>query len=339
MAEVSLRTTSLPWSGEPGEGSRLALALGLMLAIFVPLAIVVPRIQLPEPDRAEVERVPPQLARLLAPRPEPVVIPKPEPAPEPESEPKPRPKPEPKLKPEPKPKPEPAPKPESTPVTTAPPPEPAAVPEPESESPPTPPQTAKEARAVAAKSGLMAMQDQLAAMHQDTAPDSGPIAANVSDGGVATDSQPAKQHVLKGSGGVASHSGPTRDVALADHTVQSVSEPESIAKPATPRPAAHKPGPSQRAMSNIRRVFNRQKAALYALYNRELRKDPTLAGKVLLELVIEPDGTVSRCEVIESELDRPRLEQTIATRVRMFNFGSANVETRTVRFPIDFLPS
>ena len=330
MAEMTLRTTSLPWSGEPGEAGRLGLALGLVLVIFLPLAILVPRIQLPEPDRAEVERVPPQLARLLAPPPKPVVEPRPEPRPEPDGATEPDPKPEPAPKPQPKQ--EPRPEPERKP------PEPAPEPQQTAKAPPTR-QTVKEARAVASKSGLMAMQDQLAAMREDSAAvAAAPVQANVTDEGVAEPAPPTKS-VLKGSGGVDTRDGPERDVKLANHTVASVAEPTPVAKASAPKPAAHKSGPSQRAMSNIRQVFNRQKTALYALYNRELRKDPTLAGKVLLELVIEPDGTVSRCDVIESELDRPRLEQNIANRVRLFNFGKANVETRTVRFPIDFLPS
>ena len=326
MAESVVRTTSLPWSGEPGERGRLALALGVVCLVFVPLAIVVPRIQLPEPDRAEVERVPPQLARLLAPKPEP------QPQPEPEAKPEPEPKPEPK----PEPVPEPAAKPTPEPAVAEAPPKPAPTPEPAASQPQR--QTVKEARAVASKSGLLAMQDQLAAMRQDTASDSGPLQANVSEDAAKSDQSSSRRAALKDSGGVKTEAGPVRQVALAEHEVQSVAAPQPVAK-ASPKPTRHAAGPSQRAMSNIRKVFNQQKTALYSLYNRELRKDPTLSGKVLLELVIEPDGSVSRCDVIESELDRPGLEQNIANRVRLFNFGRADVESRTVRFPIDFLPS
>ena len=46
-----------------------------------------------------------------------------------------------------------------------------------------------------------------------------------------------------------------------------------------------------------------------------------------MELVIEPDGSVSACEVVSSELENPGLEQRIALRVRLFNFGADNVET------------
>jgi len=92
-------------------------------------------------------------------------------------------------------------------------------------------------------------------------------------------------------------------------------------------------------MSNIRQVFEAQKTALYALYHRALRQNPALEGKLLLELVIEPDGRVSHCKVVSSELANPALEQRLANRVLLFDFGASDVEWRTVRFPIDFLPS
>jgi TonB family protein len=141
--------------------------------------------------------------------------------------------------------------------------------------------------------------------------------------------------VLAGSGGVQSREGPAREVALAEQSVQTVSAPREVAvAPATPA----RPSVGERAMSNIRQVFDTQKSVLYALNQRELRQDPTLEGKVTLELVIEPDGSVSACQVVSSELGNPALEQRIAMRVQMFNFGADNVETRKVRFPIDFLP-
>ena len=48
-----------------------------------------------------------------------------------------------------------------------------------------------------------------------------------------------------------------------------------------------------RTDEEIQIVFDRYKAALYRLYNRELRRDPTLQGQMVLRLTIEPDGSVS----------------------------------------------
>ncbi|MDX1633164.1 MAG: AgmX/PglI C-terminal domain-containing protein [Marinobacter sp.] len=327
MADRSNGYRSLPWSAEPGERLRFGLALGLMLVVFLPAALIIPSIELPEPERSEAEQVPPQLARLVEREialldepdlePEPVIPPEPEPEPKPEPEPEPTPQPEPT----------PTPEPEQ---------EVAAEPEPRPE-PKTKTQTVEQARGVAARSGLMAMQDQLAAMRAADESRVETLSANTTTESPSPDIENAAKQALAGSGGVADADTPEQAVTLAQHQVKKVSAP---AEPAAAKaPPAADPGPAQRAMSNIRKVFASNKTALYAIYNRELRMDPTLEGKVLLELVIEPDGSVSRCQVVSSELESPALETRIANRVRLFNFGAANVETRTVRYPIDFLPS
>ena len=91
-------------------------------------------------------------------------------------------------------------------------------------------------------------------------------------------------------------------------------------------------------MGGIRKTFDENKTALFDLYNRALRFNPLLQGKVLLELVIAPDGSVTSCKVISSELKDPRLEQDIVSRVELFDFGKQNAPARKVQMPIDFLP-
>ena len=87
-------------------------------------------------------------------------------------------------------------------------------------------------------------------------------------------------------------------------------------------------------------MFDRYKAALYRIYNRELRKNPTLQGKVVIRLTIEPDGAVSACNMESSDIDSPALEQKIVARVLKFNFGTKEgVPAVTILYPIDFLPA
>ena len=105
------------------------------------------------------------------------------------------------------------------------------------------------------------------------------------------------------------------------------------------RPLSGGPGPS-RTDEEIQIVFDRYKAALYRIYNRELRKNPTLQGKVVLRLTIEPNGAVSACNMESSDMDSPELEQKIVARVLKFNFGAKEeVPAVTILYPIDFLPS
>jgi len=313
MAEPSGYRTGLPWSSAKGENGRFGLILLFTVALFLPPAIWIPGLELPEPERSENEDEPPRLAKLIEQRkpPKPVVAPDPKPKPEIEQDAM------------------------------------ADVPIPEKQTPvrqrsasdpmPEPPQqTVDQAREKASRSGLLAMKAQLATLRSSESEPGQQLVANISDTMPdRTRGVEESAEVLRGSGGVTSERGPKKQVNVADHQVREVTVapepvPEAVAK--------HDAGPAQRGMSNIRKVFDTQKTALYSLYRRELRQDPTLEGKVLLELVIEPDGSVSRCEVVSSELDNPELERRIATRVQLFNFGADDVEARKVKFPIDFLP-
>ena len=80
-------------------------------------------------------------------------------------------------------------------------------------------------------------------------------------------------------------------------------------------------------------MFDRYKAALYRLYNRELRKDPTLRGQMVLRLTIEPDGSVSLCQLQASDMNAPELSAQVVDRVRTINFGAKDVDRRS-RFSI-----
>jgi TonB family protein len=85
-------------------------------------------------------------------------------------------------------------------------------------------------------------------------------------------------------------------------------------------------------------VFDKNKGAIYALYNRELRTDPTLQGKIVFEIAIDPAGNVTDVKIVSSELNSPELEKKLLARIRLFNFGTKEVETLIVTYPIDFLP-
>jgi TonB family protein len=95
----------------------------------------------------------------------------------------------------------------------------------------------------------------------------------------------------------------------------------------------------QRSIEDVRRVFDANKGAIFAIYNRALRQDPTLQGKVVLRLVIDPTGRVAGVEVVTSELEDDGLVAKIVNRVRMFDFGQRDVGTTTISYPVHFLPT
>jgi hypothetical protein len=107
---------------------------------------------------------------------------------------------------------------------------------------------------------------------------------------------------------------------------------------AASRPVSGGPGPG-RTDEEIQIVFDRHKAQLYRLYNLELRRDPTLQGKMILRLTIEPDGSVSMCLLHASNMNAPDLAAQVVERVKTFNFGAKVVPPVTIIYPIDFLPA
>ena len=98
-------------------------------------------------------------------------------------------------------------------------------------------------------------------------------------------------------------------------------------------------GPS-RTDEEIQIVFDRYKASFYRLYNRELRNNPALQGKMVLRLTIEPDGSVSMCMLQSTDMNAPDLATQVVNRVRTINFGAKEgVQAVTISYPIDFLPA
>ena len=106
------------------------------------------------------------------------------------------------------------------------------------------------------------------------------------------------------------------------------------------RPLAGSGAVAGRTDEEIQIVFDRYKASLYRLYNRELRKNPTLRGQLVLKLTIEADGTVSFCVLQSSDMDAPALADQVVQRVTTFDFGAKeDIAAVTIIYPIDFLPA
>jgi len=106
------------------------------------------------------------------------------------------------------------------------------------------------------------------------------------------------------------------------------------------RPKAHSGPGASRTDEEIQIVFDRYKASFYRLYNRELRNNPALQGKMVLRLTIEPDGSVSMCMLQSTDMNAPDLATQVVNRVRTINFGAKEgVQAVTIVYPIDFLPA
>jgi protein TonB len=147
------------------------------------------------------------------------------------------------------------------------------------------------------------------------------------------------KHSTRSAGvNVAALSRETGGVALSGRETTKVDAPENIAGNGGVR-KQKVADPRSRSIEEIRRVFDMNKGAIFAIYNRTLRSNPALQGEVVLELVIDPTGAVIDCKVVASEIADQTMIDKIVKRVRLFNFGERDVKRTTIRYPVHFLPS
>ena len=309
----------LPWTASP-DSRRFRTLLGICLAIYVLFGVVVPWITIPPPVHEAFESAPPPLAHLVLEKP-PIVIPPPppdvirEPLPQPE-------------------------------VKNEKPPEvkkPVAV----LKKPVAAEPTVADAREKAAVSGLLQFKDSFADMRDAVdvgkLSDTGAIRRGTGDAATLDRSLLTSNHGSRSAGvNVAALSRNTGGVALSGRATTRVDAPPgAIGNGGTHANLNNNKeiDPRERSIEDIRRVFDANKGAIFAIYNRALRQDPSLQGKVVLELQIDPAGRVLDCRVVSSELPDQNLMEKIVSRIRMFDFGKRDVGTTTISYPVQFLPT
>ena len=304
---------NLPWDLNRSDRRNFNKWLTVMLLLIVGFGGAIPWLPVPEVDRTELEELPPQLARIMMDKPEPVVPPPP-------------------------------PKPEVVEEEVKPEPEPEKVePEPEPEKVIEPEPTVADAQEKAKVSGLLAFQDAFADMREavdvSKLQDTGAIQQGSGEAASIDRSVLTSKHGTRSAGvNVAELSRDTGGVALSGRETTKVEVPEGSKGEGGVR-APRELDARQRSIEEIRRVFDTNKGAIFAIYNRALRADPTLQGKVVLELVISPAGQVMDVKVVASEIDDETVVAKIVNRVRLFNFGKRDVGTTTISYPVHFLPS
>ncbi len=312
MASVAYsQEFQLAWSSSVQEDSRFRKILRFMIAGFVVIAIMVPLLPVPELTREQEEEIPPQLARVILEKQE-LVKPKPEPKPlqpklvKPETKPKPKPKSKPKEKPKPK-----------------------------------PVDLVKEAREKAAVAGVLAFQDDLMAMRDSIDVDN--LTRSDLTRGAADSAKMERSlitsNVTKGSGGIqtANLSRDTGGVALSGRETTTIESPIAGGGGSSAR-STKSATAGGRSDESIRRVMDANKGGIFAIYNRALRMDPTLQGRLVFEMVIEPSGTVSSIKLLSSELDDRSLENKLLARIQMIRFKTGEVLKTRVNYSFDFLP-
>ncbi len=244
------------------------------------------------------------------------------------------------------------PKPKATPVPTPkviPTPKPKVVRKKETEAQKKKPLTKKEkkARDKASESGLLALSGELADL-MDTSEVNDLVGAKtkktsagaLKTAGVSNEVLTSGANDGSGSvstsdyvGGVGATKLSARDVALVK---QSLTKSDQVESDDPSKPSKGRAG--ARGEEDITIVFDQNKGQLFSLYNRERRKQPGLKGKLVLEITIAADGSVTNVKIASSELNAPALERRIIARVKRFKFEAREAPI-TVTYPIEFLPS
>ena len=309
----------LPWTAIPEEDARLKRNLQVTLVLAIVFGLVVPFLPVKEVDKSKVEELPPRLAQLVVEKQKPKPPPPPPKVEKKKEKKKEKPKKKEKKKEKPKEKPKPKPKPKKSQA-----------------------ELIAEARKKAKSTGLLALSDELSDL-RDTTPKLSK-SKKLSKG--ATQAKTVKRSILtsnvvsSGSGGIDTSSlstGVGRSSLEGRSTTQVESPVEQVAQNARVESDKKSKKPS-RTYEEVSLVFDKNKGAIYSIYNRALRKDPTLEGKVVIEITIDPSGSVVDVKIVSSELNSPALEKKLIARIKLFNFGPKNVETLIVTYPIDFLP-
>ena len=318
------REYDLPWTTTGNQERKFRSLLGTIFGVVFVLGVVWPFIPTPEIDPNEIEEIPPRIAKLLLEQKPPPPPPKPEPEPEPEPEILEDPKPEKVVENTPEPKPE-------------------VIPEPQPEPEPEP-----DREAIAreqAQAALLPFTEDLAALADsdviESVADSRPLSAAVGESARNERSMiTSKAGTSSGGINTASMSRNTGGTGLVARATTEVESPvESVGQPAGGARRTGSSGKASRSREEIELVFDKNKGAIFALYNRALRNDPMLEGKLVLRLTISPSGEVTACEVVSSELEDAELERKLVQRVRLFRFEARDVEAITTTKPIDFFPA
>jgi protein TonB len=298
----------LPWTRVNDEERRFHRILLRVTVALLLLALAVPFLPVAEITPPPEEEQPRRYARLML-EPQPV---------KPPAETKAETAKKPTAKQDPAPQQKPAPKP---------------APEPKQES----------AREQAQRSGVLAMRDSLKSLSDD------PSTGKLKEGRLSTSGGEAERTerslltsgVAKASGGIKS-SRLSRDtggaVQLGGRSTEVVRSPIGDIGPAGGG-AGDRDRKATRTDEEIQLVFDRNKGSIFGIYNRALRNDPALQGKMVLRLTIAPSGEVTDIGIVSSELGHDELERRLLRRIKAFDFGAKDVETVTVTYPIHFFPS
>ena len=95
-------------------------------------------------------------------------------------------------------------------------------------------------------------------------------------------------------------------------------------------------GEATRSARELNVVLERNKGRIDNVYQRALRQDPTLGGKVVVRLTIAPSGEVQEVQIVSSEIQSDDFLAKLKTLLKGLNFGQRDTPTVIANYPLDF---
>lgn len=318
----------LPWSGPQPEDLRFRRILGSVLALFLVGGATVPYLRVPQLESDQEPVMPARLARIIAepnaPVSAPVAISLPRQATAQQDKSAQR-------------------APENLPGNV-----PAKVAD---KAPPTTARGVAPRRKPVESMGLLALSDALNTLRSATPNIAADVRLPARAGGEgqspAQKTQALTADVNKGSGGIGVGM-PTHQQVLGANgsgigSITTTRRQGDVDDRVGTSAAQEKPGGRRgniRTEEEIQEVLDRNKRAIYRIYNLELLADPGLHGKIVASITIAPSGKVSDCRIVYSELGAPSFEKELVALIRRIDFGpKPGVPTVTTRVPIEFFPT
>ena len=96
---------------------------------------------------------------------------------------------------------------------------------------------------------------------------------------------------------------------------------------------------AKRDNNAINAAVSSHKASIKMSYEKYLKRNPTLAGKITIHFTITAAGTVSMVKVLDNTTGDMEFEQELVRKVKMWQFDPINEGDVTVTYPFVFTPS
>lgn len=129
--------------------------------------------------------------------------------------------------------------------------------------------------------------------------------------------------------------------ACASRTPPAATTPPTAVEPrvAEAPQIAEEPLPRADRPEVVRDEMAARGADVRRCYTRELRNQPTLRGRLLVQFTVQPDGAIGDVRVRRDTVRSPRVRACVTTVIANLRFASGSTAPMQFRYPFVFAPN